>query len=148
MGIFSKKATPQIDPEQKELIEHAQSRVKQKKRLYYHFVLFLAGAILMIIMNLALDLGKDKTLFDKPWFVWAILFWSFFLLVHVINVFILGAFMNKKWEDLQVERLVQKQKDKIAKLQETIDIDMPLPEKKSPLPKSQTAVTIDPNSPL
>lgn len=148
MGIFSKKTTSQIDPEQKELIEHAQSRVKQKKRLYYHFVLFLAGAILMIIMNLALNLGKDTKLFDKPWFVWAILLWSFFLLVHVINVFVLGAFMNKKWEDVQIEKLVQKQKDKIAQLQETIDADMPLPEKKSPLPKSQTAVTIDPNSPL
>ena len=148
MGIFSKKETVQIDPEQKELIENAQTRLRQKKRLYYHFVLFLAGAIVIILINLALGIGKDFTPLGRPWFVWAILLWSFFFLVHLINVFVLGSFMNKKWEDAQVEKLIQKQQDKIAKLQEQIDANMPLPEKKSPLPKSQTAVTIDPNTPI
>ncbi len=148
MGIFSKKGTAQIDPEQKELIEHAQNRVRQKKRLYYHFVLFLAGAIVLIVINLALGIGKEYKLFGIDWFVWAILFWCFLLLVHLINVFVLGAFMNKKWEDFQIEKLVQKQKDKIEELQKQIDADMPLPKKKTPLPKSETIVTIDPNSPL
>lgn len=147
MGIFSKKATTLIDPEQKELIEHAQFRVKQKKRLYYHFVFFLAGAVLIIVMNLVLKIGEDITPLDKPWFLWVVLLWCFMLLVHVINVFVLGAFMNKKWEAAQIEKLVQKQQDKIAALQKKVDLDMPLPEKKNPLPKSQTAVTIDPNTP-
>lgn len=148
MGIFSKKATPQIDPEQKELIENAQSRLRQKKRLYYHFVLFLAGAIVIILVNLALGIGKEFKPLGRPWFVWALLLWSFFFLVHLINVLVLGSFMNKKWEDAQIEKLVQKQQEKIATLQEQIEADMPLPEKKTPLPKSQTAVTIDPNTPL
>lgn len=148
MGIFSKKATTQIDPEQKELIEHAQFRIRQKKRLYYHFVFFLAGAVILIVMNLVLKIGEDFTPLDKPWFVWAILFWCFILLVHVINVFVLGAFMNKKWETAQIEKLVQKQQDKIAALQEKVEQDMPLPEKKTPLPKSQTAVTLDPDTHL
>lgn len=148
MGLFSKKETAQIDPEQKELIEHAQSRVKQKKRLYYHFVVFLAGAILLIVINLALGIGKDFKLFGSDWFVWAILLWSFFFLVHLIKVFLLGSFMNKKWEDSQIEKLVQKQQVKIDALQEKIDADMPLPEKKTSLPSSQIAATIDPDSPL
>ena len=148
MGIFSKKATPQIDPEQKELIENAQYRVRQKKRLYYHFVFFLAGSLLFIVINLVLNIGENFTPLNKPWFVWAILFWCFLLLVHAINVFVLGAFMNKKWEATQIEKLVHKQQEKIAALQEKIDLDMPLPEKKKPFPTSQTAATIDPDSPL
>ncbi len=148
MGIFSKKQTPQIDPEQKELIENAQARVRQKKKLYRHFIIFLAGAILMIVMNLGLGFGKDVTLFEKDWFIWAILLWTFFFLVHLINVFLLGSFMNKQWEKEQVEKLVEKQKVTIARLQEEVDAQMPLPEKKTPLPSSQTAATIDPNSPL
>lgn len=148
MGIFSKKTTLQIDPEQKELIEYAQTRVRQKKRLYYHFVLFLAGAILFIIINLALGIGKEYKPFGSPWFVWAILTWCFFFLVHSINVFLLGTFMNKKWEDKQVGLLVQKQQQKIASLQEKVEIDMPLPKKKVSFPKSQTAITANPDTPL
>lgn len=147
MGIFSKKTTTTIDPEQKELIEHAQSRIKQKKRLYYHFVFFLAAAILLIVMNLVLKIGETFTPLDKPWFVWALLFWCFILLAHLINVFVLGTFMNKKWEAAQIEKLVKKQRDRIAVLQEKIDTDLPLPEKKTQIPKSQTAVTLDPNTP-
>ena len=148
MGIFSKKQTPQIDPEQKELIENAQARVRQKKKLYRHFIIFLAGAILMIVMNLGLGFGKDITFFEKDWFIWAILLWTFFFLVHLINVFLLGSFMNKQWEKEQVEKLVEKQKAKIALLQQEVDVEMPLPEKKTSIPASQTAATIDPNSPL
>ena len=35
------KNNSDIDQEQIELLEYAQSRIKQKKNLYYHFVLFL-----------------------------------------------------------------------------------------------------------
>ena len=42
--MFEKhKPTPQIDKDQLELIENAQKRIKQKKRLYIHFVIFLIG---------------------------------------------------------------------------------------------------------
>lgn len=148
MGIFSKKETPQIDPEQKKLVENAQARVRQKKNLYRHFIVFLAGAILMIVMNLGLGFGKEYTIFEKDWFIWAILLWTFLFLIHCIHVFVLGTFMNKQWEQDQVEMLVQKQQNKIEALQEKIDKEMPLPEKKTPLPTSQTAATIDPSSPL
>lgn len=148
MGIFSKKTTPTIDPEQKELFENAQARIRQKKNLYRHFVLFLAGAILLIVINLVLGFGKEYTLFDVDWFVWAILLWTFFFLVHVINVFFLGSFMNKQWENEQLEKLVKKQKDKIAHLEEKVAMDYPLPEKKNPNPNPQIITPTDPNSPL
>jgi dihydrofolate reductase len=35
-----KKIKPEIDKEQLELIQNAQRRIKQKKRLYVHFVIF------------------------------------------------------------------------------------------------------------
>ena len=38
-----KKSVPQIDKEQLELIENAQKRINQKKKLYIHFVIFLIG---------------------------------------------------------------------------------------------------------
>ncbi|RMB62828.1 hypothetical protein EAX61_04405 [Dokdonia sinensis] len=148
MGLFTKKKETAIDPEQRELIENAQARVRQKKNLYRHFVVFLAGAILLIVLNLALGIGEEFKPFEKPWFVWAILIWIFFFLVHLINVFLLGSFMNKKWEKEQVDKLVQKQKAKIAQIQQQIDAQNPLPEKKSPLLTYPEKPFTDQNSPL
>ncbi|MCF7559177.1 dihydrofolate reductase [Sabulilitoribacter multivorans] len=111
-----KKPTPQIDKDQLELIENAQKRIKQKKRLYIHFVVFLIGAVFLIIANTVLGIGKDVTLFGKEWFLFAILIWLFFFLYHVFNVFITHKFMGKAWEKAQLEKLVAKQQTRIDKL--------------------------------
>lgn len=130
--MFSKKKeTTKIDPEQREMIEYAQQRVKKKKNLFRHFIIFLAGAVLLIIVNLILDFGKDFRPFNVDWFVWAILIWFFIFLVHVLNVYLLDSFMNKKWENEQMDRLVAKQRTKITELQAQVDRDYPLPEDKS-----------------
>lgn len=148
MSIFSKKTPPTIDPEQRALIENAQTRTRQKKRLYRHFVLFLAGAILLIIINELLGIGKEFKIFGKDWFIWAILLWIFFFLVHGINVFVLNRFMNKEWEEKQLNRLIKKQQDRIAELEEKVAVAHPLPEKKTLPDTTETATPIDPNTPL
>lgn len=115
-----KKAVPQIDKEQLELIKTAQARVKQKKRLYIHFVVFLIGAVFLIILNTVIGVGEDVTLFGKNWFVFAILAWLFLFVYHLFNVFITHKFMGKDWEQQQLDKLVAKQKERIAQLEKTI----------------------------
>lgn len=117
--MFSKKDPKQlreIDVDQHELIETAQSRIRQKKRLYYHFILFLLGSIFMIIANKFLNYGVQYN-----WFVWGICIWTFLFLLHLINVFITNKFLGKKWEREQREKLVNIQKNKLAKIQEEIE---------------------------
>jgi len=148
MSIFSKKTTPAIDPEQRALIENAQTRMRQKKKLYRHFVLFLAGAILLIVINELLGIGKEVKIFGKDWFIWAILLWIFFFLVHFINVFVLNRFMNKAWEEEQINKLIKKQQDKIAQLEEKVAVAHPLPEKKTSNENIVPPTPTDPNTPL
>jgi len=111
-----KKQKTQIDATQLELIENAQKRIKQKKRLYIHFVVFLIGAVFLIVANTVLGIGKEFTLFGKEWFLFAILIWLFFFLYHLFNVFITHKFMGKAWEKDQLEKLVTKQQARIDKL--------------------------------
>ena len=119
--MFStKKSNPKIDQEQLELIQNAQKRIRQKKRLYTHFVIFLLGSVLFIVLNLVLGFGENVKLFDTNWFVYAILAWLFLLLYHTFNVFITHKFMGKDWEQSQLEKLVSKQKQRIDKLKETL----------------------------
>ena len=101
--------------EQHELYENARNRIKQKKRLYYHFIVFLVGSVFLIVLNKFLNIWEQ---FD--WFVWAILIWFFLFILHVINVYVTNKFMNKDWERKQTEKLVLKQELKIAKLEKEI----------------------------
>ena len=101
--------------EQFELYENARKRVNQKKRLYYHFILFLIGSVFLIILNKLLLIGEQY-----DWFVWAIIVWLFLFILHFINVFITHKFMGKEWLRKQTEKLVLKQEVKIAQLEKEI----------------------------
>ena len=103
--------------EHHELYENARKRVKQKKRLYFHFVLFLVGSIFLIVLNKVLNVGEDIL---PDWFVWAIIIWLFFWVLHFVNVFVTNKFMGKEWERIQTDKLVLKQELKIAKLEKGI----------------------------
>jgi len=115
-----KKQKPQIDQEQFALIENAQRRVKQKKGLYVHFVIFLIGAVFLILANTVLGIGKEFKILGLEWFVIAISAWLFFLLYHVFKVFIINRFMGKDWEKAQIEKLVAKQQAKIETLKDNL----------------------------
>ena len=111
--FWKKKHIPTIDKDQLELIENAQKRIKQKKRLYIHFLVFLIGAIFLIIANTVLGIGKDFTIAGINWFVYAILAWLFLFIYHFINVFVTNKFMGKDWEKQQLDSLVAKQQQRI-----------------------------------
>lgn len=119
--MFGKKKTiPQIDKEQLALIKYAEKRIKQKRRVYVHFVIFLIGAVFLILANTVLGIGKDFTIAGLDWFVIAIVIWLAFFIYHFVSVFITHKFMGKDWEDQQREMLVAKQKERIEKIKQQL----------------------------
>ncbi len=121
-----KKQKPQIDKEQLELIQNAQRRVRQKKRLYIHFVLFLIFALPLFTFNVGLGLADEFTLATFPWSVVIIFIWLAFLAWHFLNVFLFNAFMGKDWEQQQLNKLVAKQQARIEKLKKELKSEAPI----------------------
>ena len=121
MLSFSKKKKSEIDLEQHELLENAHKRIKQKKRLFSHFVIFLIGSIFLIIANKVLKYGEGY-----DWAIWIVLAWAFLLALHLFNVFVTHKFMGQHWERDQRERLVKLQKERIGEIQKEIETDFPL----------------------
>ena len=120
--MFAKeKKKTDLNLEQHDLLESAHARIKQKKRLYEHFVVFLIGSVFLVLINKILKFGVEY-----DWFIWAITFWAFLFVIHIFNVFVTQKFMGKDWEREQREKLVMKQKEKIAELQKEIETDFPL----------------------
>lgn len=139
-----KKDIPQIDKDQLELIQNAQKRIKQKKRLYIHFVVFLIGAVFLIIANTLLGIGEDFKLFDLNWFVYAILIWLFLFIYHLFSVFVTHKFMGKAWEQQQLNKLVAKQQDRIEKLKQELPKDISSAQKKEipHVPKQELTIIV------
>ena len=117
----NKKKIEKIDKEQLLLIENAQRRIKQKKRLYYHFVIFLIGAIFIIVLNTVIGVGEQTKILGLDWFVFAILAWLFLFIFHLFNVFITHKFMGKSWEEAQLNKLVSKQKERLLTLEAEVE---------------------------
>lgn len=105
-----------MEPNQQELYEYARKRVKQKKRVYFHFVLFFVSSIFFYIINKILDVDPQDN-----WYLWAITAWAFIFIMHFIKVFVTESFINKKWEQDQITKLVARQERRISQLEKKME---------------------------
>jgi len=96
--------------------EYARNRIKEKKFLYYHFILFVVGSLFMYVANELLEYGLPT-----QWYKWGIVVWFFLFMLHFIRIFITRKFMNKTWEQEQIEHLISKQDKKIEQLNSKIN---------------------------
>ncbi|MGI9548015.1 MAG: 2TM domain-containing protein [Flavobacteriaceae bacterium] len=120
--MFSEKTKEsKIRPEHHLQLEYAQKRIRQKKLLYTHFVVYLIGSVFLFLTNKILKYGEDY-----DWSIWLILFWGFLLVIHVYNVFVNQRFMGAEWERKQREILVTRQRERIAQIQKEIETEFPL----------------------
>ena len=105
-----------MEKEVHEQYEYARRRIKQKKRLYFHFVVFVLGSLLLFLGHQFLN---SNVISD--WYQWIIATWLFLFILHFIKILITDRFMNKDWEREQIDRLVALQKKKIEQLQLQIE---------------------------
>lgn len=101
-----------MEREQHELYEYARKRLKQKKGLYFHFVLLFLVSLFIFVSTKIFNFSPDSN-----WYIWLITVWLFLFILHFIKVYITDRFMNKNWEREQIDRLVALQQKKIAELE-------------------------------
>ncbi len=98
------------------LYEEARKRAKQKKGLYFHFIIFLVGSVFIILLNKYLGIYPEI-----DWFLWVILAWLFILIIHTINVFVVKRFFGEEWERKTTEKLLEKHEKKAKKLEKKME---------------------------
>lgn len=116
--MFS-KSNENTQSEEREQFLYAQDRIRQKKRLNQHFVIFLVGSVFIIILSQVL---KVDNFFLRNW-TWLIVVWAFLFVVHAFNVFVTNRFMGKEWENKQLEKLREKQRQRLIELQRKVDAE-------------------------
>jgi p-aminobenzoyl-glutamate transporter AbgT len=110
-----------------EKYEYARKRIKQKKRLYFHFILFLIGSFFLMLIDKIYDIN----LFAN-WYIWVATLWFFLFILHFIKVYITDSFMNKAWERQQIDRLVALQEKRIKQLEQKVTKDFEKNTQKNP----------------
>lgn len=100
-----------------ELYENARRRIKQKRSLYLHFVLFAVSSLFMFVAEKLFGVGEQHS----NWSYWIIAIWGFFFILHFINVFITKRFMNKQWEREEIDKLVARQQRKLEQLEKKVE---------------------------
>lgn len=107
-----------MEKEVHEQYEYARKRIRQKKALYFHLVLFLLGSLFLFVTDNFCGLRIRTT---ENWSIWIITLWFFIFILHFIKIYITDRFMNKKWEREQIDRLVALQQKRIAQLESSIN---------------------------
>lgn len=105
-----------------EQYEYARQTIKQRKMLFFHFVVFVLGSILFFCFN---EFVQDSTV-SSTWWPYAVGFWALLLFLHGVNVLIVNRFMGKRWQEKQLERLIHAQQLKINELRAKVEKDFPL----------------------
>lgn len=98
---------------QRDFFLYAQKRIRQKKWLYYHFVIMLLGILFSFVFNRFFNYAPKV-----DWYLWLATGWIFIWLLHAFNVFVTHRFMGPEWEKRQMDRLVEKQKMRLKELSE------------------------------
>jgi hypothetical protein len=101
-----------MERERHELYEYARKRIKQKKGIYFHFVLLFLASLFLFVSTKIFNFSPAAT-----WYKWLITLWLFLFILHFIKVYITDRFMNKNWEREQIDRLVALQQKKIEELE-------------------------------
>ena len=117
------KNNSDIDHEQIELLEYAQKRIRQKKFLYYHFVLFLFVCAITLSLDYVFNIASDVNLFEYSWSFWVVFSWFFLFIFHVFNVYVTGRFINKSWIKNQKNKLIKIQKLEIENIKAKMDVE-------------------------
>lgn len=105
-----------------EQFEYAKTQIKQKKMLFFHFIVFVLGSILMICFN---EWVQDPVV-SGNWWPYTVSLWAIVVFLHAVNVLIVNRFMGKKWQEQQVAKLIQQQQKKIDELRAKVEKDFPL----------------------
>lgn len=125
-----KKEHASLDQEQRELFENAQRRIKQKRGLFTHLVVFVVGAIGLVIISQLLMKGEVPKLLDVQWWIWVLFVWLLLFIYHAFKVFVTNRLLGPEWEKRQYSKLVAVQKERIAKLESQVGKEFSLPETK------------------
>ncbi|MDP5078359.1 MAG: dihydrofolate reductase, partial [Nonlabens sp.] len=139
-----KKDAAVLDNEQRELFENAQRRIKEKRGLFTHLIVFVVGAIGLVIISQLLMKGEPPRFLKVQWWVWVLFVWLLLFIYHAFKVFVTNRLLGPEWEKKQYAKLVNKQKERISAIEAQVGKEYLIPDTKivSAAPSTKKELTM------
>lgn len=101
-------------------LERAKKRVRELKGYYRHIFIFLLvnGVLLVVrmgVLNGMMPDGFPNEPFFYDWIIGNIAIWGLILLVHTLLVFRHKLTFFKKWEERQIQKYMEEERDQVDK---------------------------------
>jgi dihydrofolate reductase len=125
-----KKEVTALDNEQRELFENAQQRIREKRGLFTHFIVFVVGTIGLIIISQVLIKGEPPMLLQVQWWIWVLFIWLLLFIYHAFKVFVTNRLLGPEWEKGQYAKLVAKQQERMGALEKQVSKEYQVPDTK------------------
>ena len=136
------KSNSDINHEQIELLEYSLKRIKQKKFLYYHFVLFLFISAISLSLDHIFNVSSDMIFLEYSWSFWVVFICFFLLLFHLFKVYVNDRFINKSWVKNQKNKLIKVQKAEIESIKQKMNIESKIKAESEAFNKKPQLITI------
>ncbi len=102
--------------------EYAKARIKQRRMVLFHLVVFVLGSVAIYGYNMWVQNPEVSGV----WWGYVVGAWALLVFFHAINIYIVNRFMGKAWQEQETERLVVLQQQKIKELRLKVEKDYPL----------------------
>lgn len=107
-----------IDKNNRDKLERAKKRVLELKGFYTHLTVYIAVNTFISTMKIVRNMGDGES-FNEAFFdfgtfaVW--FFWGIGLLFHGLKVFSYNPILGKNWEERQIQKYMDKEKNEAEK---------------------------------
>lgn len=107
-----------MDYDEDKKLERAKKQVAELKGFYIHLAVYIAVNLFITTTKIIENMGKGESFVEAFWdfgsfAVW--LFWGIGLFFHGLKVFSYSPFFNKEWEERQIRKHMDKEKQESEK---------------------------------
>lgn len=107
-----------MDTNDSEKMKKAKKRVEELKGFYVHLTVYLAVNTFITVSKVIGNMKDGESLGESLWdfgtfAVW--FFWGIGLVFHGVKVFSFNPFFGKQWEEKQIQKYIEKDKEEAEK---------------------------------
>jgi len=98
--------------------ERAKKRVEELKGFYIHFMVYVLVNIMISVVIVVSHMYEGDNFFEALWDFATIstwLFWGIGVFFHALKVFSYNPFFNKEWEERQIQKFIEEDKQQSEK---------------------------------
>ncbi len=92
--------------------ERARKRVRELRDFFGHLLIYVFVNTILVIVDIADGSAGGDTFIGLNWAYWPIIGWGLFVMVHALQVFVLGGRAADRYEQRKVDEYLERERQR------------------------------------